>query len=116
MKENELKYYSKIANWDFSQIKREVDVLTDWDYFEQIKKNTNEKSLCLDLGTGGGEKVLKDYPNVGMIIATDFSKEMVYTAKENAKNYLEKNVKFGVMDNLEMKFPEELFDLVSSII
>ncbi len=37
MKENELKYYSKIANWDFSQIKREVDVLTDWDYFEQIK-------------------------------------------------------------------------------
>ena len=114
MNENELKYYSKIANWDFSQIKREVDVLTDWDYFEQIKKNTNEKSLCLDLGTGGGEKVLKDYPNVGMLIATDFSKEMIYTAKENAKKYPEKNVKFGVMDNLEMKFPEELFDLVSA--
>ncbi len=49
-----------------------------------------------------------------MLIATDFSKEMVYTAKENAKNYLEKNVKFGVMDNLEMEFPEELFNLVSA--
>ncbi|MBP3708040.1 MAG: methyltransferase domain-containing protein [Clostridia bacterium] len=114
MKENELEHYSKLANWDFSQIKYEVDDLTDWDYFGQIKKNTNEKSLCLDIGTGGGEKVLKKYPNVGMLIATDFSKEMVYTAKENAKNYPEKNVKFGVMNNLEMKFPEELFDLVSA--
>ena len=114
MKENELEYYSKVANWDFSQIKCEREKLTDWDYFEEIRKHTNEKSLCLDLGTGGGEKVLKRYPRVGMIIATDFSKEMIYTAKENAKNYSEKNVKFGVMDNLEMKLPKELFDLVSA--
>ena len=114
MRENELEYYSKIANWDFSSIKRETDVLTDWDYFEEIKRHTNEKSLCLDLGTGGGEKVLKYYPKVRMIIATDFSKEMAYTAKENAKKYPERNVKFGVMDNLEMKFPNDLFDLVSA--
>ena len=25
MRENELEYYSKIANWDFSSIKRETD-------------------------------------------------------------------------------------------
>ncbi|MBR2743944.1 MAG: methyltransferase domain-containing protein [Clostridia bacterium] len=114
MKENELEYYSKVANWDFSEIKYEEEYLTDWEYFDQIKKNTNEKSLCLDIGTGGGEKVLKKYPNVRMLIATDFSKEMVYTAKENAKKYPEKNVKFGVMDNLKMTFPGELFDLVSA--
>ena len=114
MQENELEYYSKVANWDFSQIKCEIEKLTEWDYFEEIQKHTNEKSLCLDLGTGGGEKVLKRYPKVGMLVATDFSKEMIYTAKENAKNYLEKNIKFGVMDNLEMRFPGELFDLVSA--
>lgn len=114
MKEKELEYYSKIANWDFSQIKYEEEVLTDWNYFEQIRKNTNEKSLCLDIGTGGGENVLRKYPNVGMLIATDFSKQMIYTAKENAKKYPEKNVKFGEMDNLQMKFPGELFDLVSA--
>ena len=114
MKNEELKYYSKVANWDFSQIKRVEEVLTNWDYFEEIRKHTNEKSLCLDIGTGGGEKVLKDYPKVRMIIATDFSKEMIYTAKENAKKYQEKNVKFAVMDNLKMKFPSELFDLVSA--
>ena len=35
MKENELEYYSKVANWDFSQINYEEEVLTDWNYFEQ---------------------------------------------------------------------------------
>ena len=114
MKNEELEYYSKAANWDFSQIKCVEEVLTDWDYFEEIRKHANEESLCLDLGTGGGEKVLKNYPKVRMIIATDFSKEMIYTAKENAKKYPEKIVKFGVMDNLEMTFPSELFDLVSA--
>lgn len=114
MKEKELEYYSKIANWDFSQIKYEEEYLTDWEYFDQIKRNTDESSLCLDIGTGGGEKVLKKYPNVRMLIATDFSKEMIYTAKENAKKCPEKNIKFGVMDNLKMTFPSELFDLVSA--
>ena len=114
MKENELNYYEKIGNWDFSQIKYETEKLTNWDYYEKIKENTNEKSLCLDLGTGGGENVLKHYPNVGMIIATDFSKEMIKTAKENYKNYPNKNIKFTLMNNLEMTFPKEIFDLISA--
>ena len=83
MQENELNYYEKIGNWDFSQIKCKTEDLTNWNYWEKIKENTNEKSLCLDLGTGGGEKALKNYPNVGMLIATDFSEEMIKTAKEN---------------------------------
>ena len=84
MQENEFKYYEKIGNWDFSQIKSKTEKLTNWDFYEKIKENTNEKSLCLDLGTGGGERVLKNYPDVGMIIATDYSEKMIKTAKENA--------------------------------
>ena len=114
MKENELNYYEKIGNWDFSQIQCETQELTNWDYYEKIKENTNEKSLCLDLGTGGGENVLKHYPDVGMIIATDFSKEMIKTARENQKKYPNKNVKFTLMDNLEMSFPKKIFDLISA--
>ena len=114
MQESELKYYEKIGNWDFSQIKYKTENLTNWDLYEKIKENTNEKSLCLDLGTGGGERVLKDYPDVGMIIATDFSEEMIKTAKENAKNYPTKRVKFTKMNNLEMNFPKETFDLISA--
>ena len=114
MQENELKYYQKIGNWDFSQIKCKTENLTEWDFYEKIKENTNEKSLCLDLGTGGGERVLKDYPEVGMVIATDFSEEMIKTAKENAKKYPEKRVKFTKMNSLEMAFPDETFDLISA--
>ena len=114
MQENEFKYYERIGNWDFSQIKFQTENLTNWDFYEKIKENTNEKSLCLDLGTGGGEEVLKNYPSVGMIIATDFSEEMIKTAKKNAKKYSNKRVKFTKMNNLEMNFPRETFDLISA--
>lgn len=66
------------------------------------------------MGTGGGEKVLKRYPNVGMVIVTDFLKEMLKTVKENVKKYSNKRVKFVQMDSLNMKFPNELFNLVSA--
>lgn len=114
MQENEFKYYEKIGNWDFSQIKSKTEKLTNWDFYEKIKENTNEKSLCLDLGTGGGERVLKNYPDVGMIIATDYSEKMIKTAKENAKRYPNRRVKFVKMNNLEMNFPKETFDLISA--
>ena len=114
MQESELKYYERIGNWDFSMIKCKTEYLTNWKFYEKIKENTNEKSLCLDLGTGGGEKVLRYYPNVGMIIATDFSEEMIKKAKENAKKYSNKRVKFTKMNNLEMNFPKEIFDLISA--
>ena len=114
MQESELKYYERIQNWDFSQIKCKTENVTNWNFYEKIEENTNEKSLCLDLGTGGGEKVLNNYPNVGMIIATDFSKKMVKTAKENAMKYPQRRVKFTKMNNLEMSFPKETFDLISA--
>jgi len=114
MQENELNYYDRIGNWNFSQIKRETEELTNWNFYETIKENTNEKSLCLDLGTGGGEKVLENYPNVGMIIATDFSKEMIKTARKNLEKYPYQKVKFVWMNSLEMTFPKETFDLISA--
>ena len=114
MQENEFNYYEKLGNWDFSEIKCEVESITEWDFYEKIRENTNEKSLCLDLGTGGGERVLENYPDVGMIIGTDFSDAMIETAKENAKKYPEKRVKFIKMNNLEINFPKETFDLISA--
>ena len=114
MQENEFKYYESIGNWNFTDIKYITEKLTNWDFYEIIKENTNQESLCLDLGTGGGEKVLEKYPNVGMLIATDFSKEMITTAKKNAKKYPDKKIKFAYMDNLKITFPNNIFDLVSA--
>jgi len=114
MQKYEIEYYESIRNWNFDEIRYESEKITNWDFYEKIKENTNENSICLDLGTGGGERVLKNYPNVGMIIATDFSQEMLKTAKENSKKYPNRNIKFAWMDNLEMTFPKESFNLISA--
>ena len=44
MQENELKNYEKIGNWDFSKIKYKIESVTNWDFYEKIKENTNEKT------------------------------------------------------------------------
>ena len=118
MIDNELKYYEKIGDWDFSHIKYQTEIKTTWEFYDQIRQNTNANSLCLDIGTGGGEMVLTEYPEVGMIIATDFSEEMIKTANQNLQKAMQEaikqKVKFAQMDNLNMTFPSNLFDLVSA--
>lgn len=114
MQEKEHTYYEAIGNWDFDQIKYKTEKQTNWNFYEKIKEYTNKDSICLDLGTGGGEKVLKYYPEAGKIYATDFSQKMIKTAKENLKLYPNRNIEFLQMDNLDMSFPDKMFDLISA--
>ena len=113
-KRNEFKRYEEIGNWDFSNIKYTVEQENSWDFYNEIAKYSNSNSLILDLGTGGGEKALSQMPDAGMIIATDFSPKMIETANINKKNYPNKHIKFVTMDNLNMKFPNNLFDIISA--
>ena len=112
MKNNELNYYNKIKNWNFSDIKYEVESLTNWDMYKILNEKATRNSRILDLGTGGGEKVINEFPNVLEIIGTDFSPEMINTAKQNLKNSNKKNIKFRVMDNLNMETQDNYFDIV----
>lgn len=114
MQEKELKKYEEIGNWDFSDIQYIVEQESSWDFYKEIAKYSNKNSLLLDLGTGGGEKVLSLMPEAGMIIATDFSSKMIETANKNKENFPNKNIKFVTMDNLNMKFPNNLFDIVTA--
>lgn len=112
MRNKELSYYEKIKNWDFSKIKYETESLTNWDMYKILNKYATTKSRILDLGTGGGEKVINKFPNALEIIATDFSPEMIKTAKENLKKSNKENIKFKVMDNLNMNTQDNYFDIV----
>jgi SAM-dependent methyltransferase len=51
-------------------------------------------------------------PETGMVIGTDFSLEMIKTANNNLLSYPNKRVAFTTMNNFDLKFPNELFDLV----
>ena len=79
----EYEFYDSVKNWDFSSIKCDEEYLTDWDMYEIIRKNTNPKTKILDLGTGGGEKVLKGFPDAAEILGTDYSAAMIETANKN---------------------------------
>ena len=109
---SEKDFYNKVKNWDFSMINYEKESLTDFDLYDLLKENTNSSSRLLDLGTGGGEKVLKYFPDCAEIIATDFSEEMINTANESLKRSGKNNITFRTMDNLNMDTPEDYFDVV----
>ena len=66
------------------------------------------------MGIRGGENLLKFYPEVGYIIAIDNSKERIETANKNPKFNKDKKVKFVIGNNLNLNFPNNLFDLVSA--
>ena len=109
---SELDFYEKIKNWDFSMINWIEESLTNWDLYKLLNQNANINSKILDLGTGGGEKLLKFFPDCKEILATDFSKEMINTANENLKKSNRKNITFRQMDNLNMNTPDSYFDIV----
>ena len=109
---SELEFYEKVKNWDFSMINYSKECLTNWDLYKLLNLYSNSESKILDLGTGGGEKVLKYFPECQEIIATDFSKEMINTANNNLKESGKKNIIFRQMDNLNMDTPDDYFDIV----
>lgn len=114
MKTNEYDYYSDLANWSFDDIDYTVEIFTNWDYEEEIKKRVNEGSKILDLGTAAGEKVLKNFPDCAEILGTDFSSKMIESANKNLIKSGRKNISFKVMDNLKMYTPDNYFDIVTA--
>jgi ubiquinone/menaquinone biosynthesis C-methylase UbiE len=112
MENEEYKFYQNIKNWDFSNIKYEQENLTNWDMYEVLKSNTRENSVILDLGTGGGEKVINNFPKAKKIIATDYSEEMIKTARNNLLKSGRTDIEFRIMDNLKMDLPNTYFDNV----
>lgn len=109
---NELNFYNKVKNWDFSKIKYKEESLTNWDIYDVLNKIVTDDSYILDLGTGGGENLLSKFPRAKQIIGTDLSEEMIKTAQCNLKKSKRENVEFKVMDNLNMDVNDNYFDIV----
>ena len=108
----EKEFYEERKDWDFSKFEIESEDLTKWDLYELLNELANENSKILDLGTGGGEKVLSCFPQAKEILGTDFSEEMIKTANKNLELNGRKDVTFRLMDNLDMDVPDDYFDIV----
>ena len=114
MLKKENKIYDEVKDWDFSHIKMTKENLTNWDMYEVLKNYAKKDSVALDLGTGGGEKAIENYPIIEQVIATDYSESMIKTAKENLIKSGRKDIIFKVMNNLEMDVAKNYFDIVTA--
>jgi len=81
------------------------------DYLNLIKENSDENSLVLDVGCGGGRLTTQIDKFVGKIEAIDYSNSSIkFAKKENPRE----NVNYQVMDANNLEFKDNNFDLVVS--
>ena len=111
-KEKDLEYYEEIKDWDFDKFQIESECLTMWNLYDLLGKLSNKESKILDLGTGGGEKLLSSFPESKEILGTDYSKSMIETANKNLAKSGRGGITCRVMDNLAMDVPDNNFDIV----
>ncbi|MBT2757612.1 class I SAM-dependent methyltransferase [Mesobacillus foraminis] len=113
---NELNFYDqvgKINGWDFSNLKMTSEGV-QWDFYEEVTKRCTGSDILLDVGTGGGEKILKIASSLLLVVGIDFSSGMIERAGSNLESSKAANVRFSQMSAHHLHFPAEFFDVISS--
>lgn len=110
--DNYYEYYENIAHWTFDEYECREECLTDWDLYEILRSLATPGSHILDLGTAGGEKIFAEFPDCAEILGTDYSPNMIDTARANLAASGRKNISFRVMDNMKMDVEEGHYDIV----
>src|SRR5690606_30860370 len=102
----------KLNGWDFSKI-RSISEGVKWDFYEEVIKRCKNTDVLLDIGTGGGENLLKIADSLLLIVGIDLSNGMIEKAESNVRKSKMSNVKFFQMSSEELQFPAGFFDNVS---
>ena len=97
--------------WDFTRV-RDAIAPVPWDYVEVVRRYLRPSDQVLDVGTGGGEKLLSLAPHFGAGVGVDVSEEMIETALGNRSAAPATNVSFEVMSGHALRFPDAEFDAV----
>lgn len=103
----------RINGWDFSNV-RCISAGVKWDFFEEVKRQCRPEDKLLDIGTGGGEKLLSLSPAASICIGIDLSAEMIKQANKNKQEAEVENIQFIQMSADALQFPNKSFDVVTS--
>ena len=108
------KEVGSVSGWDFGKISKQTKTIGEkWDYFKLVMKYLNKDTYLLDIGTGGGEKLIGFAKAVRKAVGIDHSEEMVSTANNNLNKSGLKNVEFTKTDSTrKYPFSSNSFDLV----
>ncbi|MDF2663481.1 MAG: Methyltransferase type 11, partial [Paenibacillus sp.] len=100
-----------INGWDFSK----VNCLSEgvaWDYGSEVTRACTGTEALLDIGTGGGEQLLKIAGFVRQAVGIDNSAAMIETARGNGRKANQPDVAFLEMDAEALDFPDRSFQIV----
>lgn len=71
------------SGWDFTRMATEREPVP-WDYLELVPKFLRPTDVVLDVGTGGGERLLSLSNNFGTAVGIDPDPDMVRVSRDNA--------------------------------
>ena len=95
--------------WDFSRMQTGREPVP-WDYIEIVARYLKPTDTVLDVGTGGGEKLLAFSPLFARGVGIDPDVDMIQVARENGAT--QPNVTFVEMGAERLAFPDATFDVV----
>jgi len=97
--------------WDFSKVKCLSEGVA-WDYGSEVTRACTGTEALLDIGTGGGEQLLKIAGFVRQAVGIDNSAAMIETARSNGRKANQPDVAFLEMDAEALDFPDRSFQIV----
>ena len=118
MSEFNYKQVAKEIGWSFNKVNYECAQDVDFNYYEEVKKHINNKTVMLDVGCGSGEKACKFFVKAHKIFMIDTEEEMLKKARANILKLTEsEQQKFNLLNasgSTKLKFEDESFDMVVS--
>lgn len=113
---DEQEFYEKVGKvngWEFSQLQIEVRGEA-WDFYSEAAERVPDGGILLDIGSGGGENLLKAADRFAFAVGIDRSEAMVEAARTNLQKTALQNVRFTPMAAENLQFPAGFFDAVTS--
>lgn len=97
------------TGWDFSRMQTRREPVP-WEYLDVASRYITSKDAVLDIGTGGGEKLLALAGGAGSAVGVDPDPEMIRAAMANGSGH--SHVRFERMAAEALGFEDAAFDVV----
>lgn len=101
----------ELSGWDFSRLKDEREPVP-WEYLDVVKDYLKDTFSVLDVGTGGGEKIIRLSKFFKRGVGIDPDPKMIKTANINKRKAKNNKVSFEQYGAENLEELDQSFDLI----